>query len=62
MILYAVALGEGGGEAALAAALAQMRARGYAEKYRADGVAVHLVGVACGREARNLLEVRAEPA
>ena len=59
---FKMAEGEGGGEAALVAALAQMRARGYAEKYRADGVAVHLVGVACGREARNLLEVRAEPA
>jgi len=47
-------------EAALAAALAQMRERRYAAKYR--GRAVHRVAVACGREARNLLEVRGEPA
>ena len=51
-----------GAEAAVEAALAQMRERGYAEKYRADGGPVHLIGVACGREERNLLEVRAEPA
>ena len=46
-------------EAALDAAFAQMRDRGYADRYR--GQSVHLVAVACGREARNLLEVRAEP-
>ena len=48
--------------AALDAALAQMRERGYAEKYRDRTEAVHLIGVACGREARNLLEIRVEPA
>jgi len=47
-------------EAALVAALTQMRARGYADTYR--GQPVHRVAVACGREVRNLLEVRAEPA
>ena len=46
-------------EAALDIAFAQMRDRGYADKYRNQSV--HLVAVACGREARNLLEVRAEP-
>ena len=46
-------------EAALDTAFAQMRDRGYADRYR--GQSVHLVAVACGREARNLLEVRAEP-
>ena len=50
------------GEAALAAALVQMRERGYAEKYRDRGEPIHLVGVAFGREERNLLGVRAEPA
>ena len=34
-------------------------AQGYADRYR--GHSVHLIAVACGREARNLLEVRAEP-
>jgi len=48
-----------GAQAALAAAFARMRGRGYADRYR--GRAVHLVAMACGREARNLLEVRAEP-
>ncbi len=46
-----------GAEAALEAAFNQMRERGYADRYR--GQSVHLVAVACGREARNLLEVRA---
>ncbi len=45
-------------EAALDAAFAQMRERGYADRYR--GQPVHLIAVACGREARNLLDVRAE--
>ncbi len=48
------------GEAALDAALVQMRERGYAEKYRDRGEPIHLVGIAFGREERNLLGVRAE--
>ena len=59
---FKVVDGEANASAALDTALAQMRGRGYAERYRADGTPVHLVGVVCGREARNLLEVRAEPA
>ena len=57
-------MAEGNGDTAVAldAAIAQMRERGYAEKYRSRGQPVHLVGVVCGREARNLLEIRAEPA
>ncbi len=46
--------------AALEAAFTQMRDRGYADTYRDRPV--HLVAIACGREVRNLLEVRAEPA
>ena len=57
---FRMAEGPDGAEAALAAAFARMRERGYADRYR--GRAVHLVAVACGREARNPLEVRAEPA
>ena len=59
---FKMADGEGDAQAALDAAIAQMRGRGYAGKYRDRGEPVHLLGVACGREARNLLEVRAEPA
>ncbi len=59
---FKMAEGEDGSEAALDAAMAQMRGRGYADKYRGSAGPVHLIGVACGREARNLLEVRAEPA
>ncbi len=50
------------GAAALDAAMAQMRERGYAETYRDHAGPIHLIGVACGREARNLLDLRAEPA
>ncbi|WP_419906636.1 AAA family ATPase [Hoeflea sp.] len=46
----------------LDAALSQIRNRGYADKYRQGAQSIHLIGIACGREARNLLEVRAEPA
>jgi len=48
-------------ETALAAAFTQMRQRGYAEAYRDRKEPVHLVAIACGRDARNLLEVRTEP-
>lgn len=47
-------------EIALDTAIVQMRDRGYAEKYRDRGEPVHLVGFACGREAWNLLQIRAE--
>ena len=59
---FKMAEGNGDAAAALDAAIAQMREQGYAEKYRDRGEPIHLVGVACGREARNLLEVKAEPA
>ncbi len=57
---FKMAEGEDGSEAALDAAMAQMRGQGYADKYRGSTEPVHLIGVACGREAKNLLEVRAE--
>ena len=53
--------GDGNTDAALDTAISQIRKRGYADKYRDRGEPIHLVGVACGREARNLLKVRAEP-
>ena len=59
---FKVVDGEANASAALDAALAQMRERGYAERYCVDDTPVRLVGVACGREARDLLEIRAEPA
>ncbi len=59
---FKMAEGADGGAAALEAALAQMRGRGYADQYADHDGPVHLVGVACGRDARNLLDVRAEPA
>ena len=45
--------------AKLEEAFAQMRERGYGDRYR--GQPVHLVAVVCGREARNLLEIRVQP-
>ena len=53
----------GEGEAAdtvLDRAMEQMRDRGYADKYRARGEAIHLVAAVFGREQRNLLGLRAE--
>ncbi len=55
---FKMADGPDAAEATLAAAHAQMRDRGYADAHH--GQTVHLVAIACGREARNLLEVRAE--
>ena len=59
---FKMAEGNGDTEAALDAAIAQIHKRNYAEKYGDRGEPVHLIGVACGREARNFLEIRAEPA
>jgi len=47
-------------ETKLAEAFTQMRQRGYANRYRDHDKPVHLVAIACGHDARNLLEVRAE--
>ena len=41
-------------------ALAQIRERGYADKYRRPGVPIHLVGVEFGREERNIVDFRFE--
>jgi len=46
-------------EAVLEAAFKRMRPRGYADRYH--GTSVQLVAVACGREARNLLDGRVGP-
>lgn len=48
-------------EQALDSAIAQMRERGYTDKYRNDrDESIYLVGMAFGRKECNLLEVRAE--
>ena len=43
------------------AALEQLRARGYADKYRAQYEPIHLVGVEFSAEARNLVAFRTAP-
>jgi len=48
--------------ATLEAALAQIRDRGYAEKYMDRKEPIHFVAIACGCVERTLLEVRVEPA
>jgi len=49
-------------EAVLEAALAQIRDRGYAEKYRDRTEPIHWIAIACGRDTRTLLDIRVEPA
>ncbi len=41
-------------------ALAQIRERGYADKYRRPGMQIHLIGVEFGREERNIVDFRFE--
>jgi hypothetical protein len=41
-------------------ALAQLKARGYADKYRADGIPIHLVGIEFSRATRNITTLTAE--
>ena len=45
-----------------ATALAQLRERGYADKYRASGRPVHLIGVEFSKETRNVAAFEAETA
>ena len=44
------------------AAMAQLKARGYAEKYRSRGEPIHLVAVEFSREARNVVAFEVERA
>ena len=57
---FKMAEGEGKKAEALDRAMAQMRGRGYGEKYRGRGSPVHLVGLVFGGDERNLLGIRAE--
>ncbi len=51
MYLFEFKLIERAGEGA---ALRQLRERGYAEKYRAAGEPVHLIGIEFSEESRNI--------
>ncbi|MBK5930297.1 ATP-binding protein [Halochromatium salexigens] len=42
------------------AALAQIKARGYAEKYRAEGLPIHLIGIEFSREQRGVVAFEIE--
>ena len=50
---------ETGGEGA---AMAQLKGRGYAEKYRGRGEPIHLVGVEFSRDTRNIVAFEVERA
>ncbi len=62
VVEFKMAASEDKADAALADALAQIRARGYDTRYRTPGRTMHHIAVICGREARNLLRMGAEPA
>jgi hypothetical protein len=47
-------------QAARGDALAQIKAQGYADKYRARGEPVHLIGIEFSRAARNLVGFEVE--
>ncbi len=51
---------ETGAEQGLDSAIAQIREKGYARKYRGHGEPVHLIGMAFGRKERDLLDIRVE--
>ena len=59
---FKMASGEEDMERMLDRAIAQIRDRGYAEKYRYRGEPIHLVGMVFGGGERNLLDIRAERA
>ena len=49
-------------QASAGAALAQLRERGYADKYRASGERIHLIGVEFSKETRNVTAFEVERA
>ena len=49
-------------QASEGAALAQLRERGYADKYRGSGEPIHLIGVEFSRETRNVTAFAVEQA
>ena len=49
-------------QASTGAALAQLKERGYADKYRASGEPIHLIGVEFSRETRNVTAFEVETA
>ena len=51
-----------GAAASPATALAQLRERGYADKYRASGRPIHLIGVEFSKETRNVAAFESETA
>jgi len=57
---FKMAEDESGTEKGLDSAIAQIREKGYAEKYRDRGEPIHLVGMVFGKRERNLLGIRAE--
>ncbi len=62
VLQFRMAVSDKDGAAALDAALAQMREQSHGERYRDHDGPIHLIGVACGHGARNLLEIRGESA
>ena len=49
-------------QATAGAALAQLRERGYVDKYRASGEPIHLIGVEFSKEARDVTAFEVEQA
>ena len=49
-------------QASTGAALAQLKERGYADKYRASGERIHLIGVEFSKETRNVTAFEVERA
>lgn len=61
MLEFKMAEDDAGTEEGLDSAIAQIRKKGYAEKYRGRGEPVHLISMVFGKKERNLLGIRSEP-
>ncbi len=42
-------------------ALQQIKDKGYADKYRAEGLPIHLIGIEFSKATRNVVGVEVEP-
>ena len=54
--------GRSGGASSKGSALQQIKDRGYADKYRARGEPIHLIGVEFGKNSRNIVGFEVETA
>ncbi|MCY4050271.1 MAG: PD-(D/E)XK nuclease domain-containing protein [Gammaproteobacteria bacterium] len=60
MLEFKMVENKAGTEPGLNSAIAQIREKGYAKKYRSRKEPIHLIGMVFGKKERDLLDIRVE--